>query len=123
MLAAARDACDGKVIAIAQPHRYSRLHDLFDDFAGCFNDADCLAIVPVYEAGEQPIEGANAEALVSAIRAGGHRDARYLEGKDAIAPFVRDVAEEGDFVLMLGAGSISLWANSLPEELAEGNQA
>ncbi|MCP1199701.1 UDP-N-acetylmuramate--L-alanine ligase [Notoacmeibacter sp. MSK16QG-6] len=123
VLAAARDAASGKVIAIAQPHRYSRLHDLFDDFAGCFNDADCVAILPVYAAGEDPMDGINSETLVSSIRAGGHRDARVLEGKDAVASFVREVAEPGDFVLMLGAGSISLWANSLPDELAAGEAA
>ncbi|RLQ88181.1 UDP-N-acetylmuramate--L-alanine ligase [Notoacmeibacter ruber] len=123
VLAAARDAAPGKVIAIAQPHRYSRLHDLFDDFAGCFNDADCVAVLPVYEAGEDPIEGINSEALVSAIRAGGHRDARDLAGKEAIAPFVREVSKPGDFVLMLGAGSISLWANDLPKQLEAGGDA
>ena len=80
VLRAARDACKGRIIAIAQPHRFTRLHDLFDDFAACFNDADTVMVAPVYAAGEEPIEGVNSEALVSLIRAGGHRDARYIEG-------------------------------------------
>jgi UDP-N-acetylmuramate--alanine ligase len=117
VLKAAREACAGRVIAIAQPHRYSRLHDLFDDFAACFNDADTVAIAPVYAAGEEPIEGANAEALVARIRAAGHRDARFIEGAAAIAPLVRAQAKPGDFVVLLGAGNITQWAYALPKEL------
>jgi UDP-N-acetylmuramate--alanine ligase len=123
VLKAARSAASGRVIAIAQPHRYTRLHDLFEDFAVCFNDADTVAIAPVYSAGEEPIEGATSDALVSRIRAGGHRDARYIEGPTAIAPIIRDLAKPGDFVVCLGAGNITQWAYALPSELAAGDEA
>ena len=118
VLKAARDSTKGRVIAIAQPHRYTRLHDLFGDFAACFNDADTVAIAPVYAAGEDPIEGVNSEALVQRIRSGGHRDARYIEGPAAIAPLVKALARPGDFVVFLGAGNITQWAYALPKELA-----
>ncbi|MEP9396262.1 UDP-N-acetylmuramate--L-alanine ligase [Mesorhizobium sp. KR2-14] len=117
VLKAARDACQGRVIAIAQPHRFTRLNDLFDDFSACFNDADTVMIAPVYAAGEEPIDGVNSQALASRIRAGGHRDARYIEGPEAIAPVVRELAKSGDFVVFLGAGNITQWAYALPREL------
>jgi UDP-N-acetylmuramate--alanine ligase len=118
VLKAARDSSKGRVIAIAQPHRYTRLHDLFGDFAACFNDADTIAIAPVYAAGEDPIEGVTSEALVQRIRSGGHRDARFIEGPAAIAPLVKALARPGDFVVFLGAGNITQWAYALPKELA-----
>ena len=118
VLKAARDATKGRVIAIAQPHRFSRLHDLFDEFSSCFNDADTVMVAPVYTAGEDPIEGATSDALVSRIRSGGHRDARYIEGPADIAPIVRGLAKAGDFVVFLGAGNITQWAYALPKELA-----
>lgn len=118
VLKAAREACKGRVIAIAQPHRFTRLRDLFDDFAACFNDADTVMVAPVYAAGEDPIEGISAETLVSQIRAAGHRDARHIDGPDAIAPLVRELAQPGDFVVLLGAGNITQWAYALPNELA-----
>ncbi|TYR32379.1 UDP-N-acetylmuramate--L-alanine ligase [Mesorhizobium microcysteis] len=117
VLRAAREACKGRVIAIAQPHRFTRLRDLFDDFAACFNDADTVMIAPVYAAGEDAIEGVNAETLVARIRAGGHRDARNIEGAAAIAPIVSELAKDGDFVVFLGAGNITQWAYALPKEL------
>ena len=119
VLKAARDSTKGRVIAIAQPHRFTRLHDLFGDFAACFNDADTVMVAPVYAAGEDPIEGINSEALVQRIRSGGHRDARYIEGQAAIAPLVKALARPGDFVVFLGAGNITQWAYALPKELAE----
>ena len=122
VLRAARDACKGRVIAIAQPHRYSRLHDLFNEFAACFNDADIIAVAPVYPAGEDPIEGVNSNVLVEKIRAAGHRDARAIEGPQDISPLVRSVAKPGDYVVLLGAGNISQWAYALPREL-EGEAA
>ncbi len=122
VLRAARDACSGRVIAIAQPHRFTRLHDLFDDFAACFNDADIIAVAPVYTAGEDPIEGVNSGALVEKIRAAGHRDARAIDGPQDIAPMVRAEAKPGDYVVLLGAGNISQWAYALPREL-EGEAA
>ncbi|MBD0414723.1 UDP-N-acetylmuramate--L-alanine ligase [Oryzicola mucosus] len=118
VLRAARDATKGRVIAIAQPHRFTRLRDLFDDFSACFNDADTVILAPVYTAGEDPIEGITSESLTSRIRAGGHRDARYIEGPDAIAPLVRSLAKSGDFVVFLGAGNITQWAYALPKDLA-----
>jgi UDP-N-acetylmuramate--alanine ligase len=117
VLKAARDATDGRVIAIAQPHRFTRLHDLFDEFSACFNDADTIMVAPVYAAGEDPIEGVNSQALAQRIRSGGHRDARYIEGPAAIAPAVRDLAKDGDYVIFLGAGNITQWAYALPKEL------
>ena len=118
VLRAARDSTKGRVIAIAQPHRFTRLHDLFDDFSACFNDADTVIMAPVYAAGEDAIDGVNSEALTQRIRAGGHRDARYIEGPGEIAPLVRDLAKAGDFVVFLGAGNITQWAYALPKELA-----
>jgi UDP-N-acetylmuramate--alanine ligase len=120
VLRAARDACQGRVIAIAQPHRFTRLRDLFDDFAACFNDADTVMVAPVYAAGEEPVDGINSETLVARIRAGGHRDARHIAGAEAIAPLVREIAQPGDFVVLLGAGNITQWAYALPKELGAG---
>ena len=117
VLKAAREACKGRIIAVHQPHRYSRLSSLFEDFANCFNDADTLLLAPVYAAGEDPIDGANSEALVERIRAGGHRDARYLASPDQLAPIVAGIAQPGDFVILLGAGNITQWAAALPREL------
>ncbi|MDA4635522.1 UDP-N-acetylmuramate--L-alanine ligase, partial [Escherichia coli] len=80
VLKAARDSAKGRVIAIVQPHRFTRLASLFDEFAACFNDADTVIVAPVYTAGEDPIEGVTSEALVSRIRTAAHRDARYIQG-------------------------------------------
>jgi UDP-N-acetylmuramate--alanine ligase len=123
VLKAARESCPGKVVAIAQPHRYTRLHDLFNDFASCFNDADTVMVAPVYAAGEDPIEGVSSEALVARIRAGGHRDARAISGPADIEPAVRAIARPGDFVVFLGAGNITQWAYALPGELAARGEA
>ena len=123
VLSAARQGCKGRIVAIAQPHRYTRLRDLFDDFAACFNDADTVLVAPVYAAGEEPIDEVNSEALVSRIRAGGHKDARHIAGPEALAPLIRGMVGEGDFVVFLGAGSITQWAYALPGELAALEQA
>ncbi|MDZ5698164.1 UDP-N-acetylmuramate--L-alanine ligase [Chelativorans sp. M5D2P16] len=117
VLQAARAASDGRIIAIAQPHRYTRLRDLFDDFSSCFNDADTVLVAPVYTAGEAPIDGISSEALVASLRAAGHRDARFIKGPEAIAPLVQEMAKPGDFVVFLGAGNITQWAYALPREL------
>ena len=114
---AARESSSGRIIAVHQPHRYSRLASLFDDFANCFNDADSIFIAPVYAAGEDPVDGVDAEALVSRIKASGHRDARYLASPDKLAPMIAELAKPGDFVILLGAGNITQWAASLPGEL------
>ena len=123
VLSAARQGCRGRIVAIAQPHRYTRLRDLFDEFAACFNDADTVLVAPVYAAGEDPIEEVNSETLVSRIRAGGHKDARHISGPEALAPLIRKMVGEGDFVVFLGAGSITQWAYALPGELAALEQA
>ncbi|MEM6489808.1 MAG: UDP-N-acetylmuramate--L-alanine ligase [Pseudomonadota bacterium] len=118
VLKAARAATKGRVIAVHQPHRYSRLSDLFRDFCACFNDADVVAIDEVYAAGEAPIEGVSRDALVGGLRAHGHRSAHAIRGPEGLAEFVAREAEPGDLVLCLGAGSISAWANALPDALA-----
>jgi UDP-N-acetylmuramate--alanine ligase len=123
VLRAARDAAQGRVIAVAQPHRYTRLRDLFDEFSAAFNDADTVLLAPVYAAGEEAIDGVNSEALVERMRSGGHRDARFISGAADIAPFVRGVAKPGDFVVFLGAGNITQWAYALPGELSAGEGA
>jgi UDP-N-acetylmuramate--alanine ligase len=116
VLKAARQASTGKVIAVAQPHRYTRLHDLFDDFCTCFNDADSVLIAPVYEAGESPIEGADAPHLVEGLRSHGHRDA-HTTTRATVAAAVAERAGEGDIIVCLGAGDITAWAYALPGEL------
>lgn len=118
VLKAARESATGKVIAIKQPHRYTRLESLFGEFCTCFNDADTVLIAPVYEAGEKPIKGINHKTLVEALRSGGHRDARAIKGPEKIAPLVAKIAGEGDIVIFLGAGDITQWAYALPDELA-----
>jgi len=116
VLKAARQASKGKVIAIAQPHRYTRLNDLFEDFCTCFNDADSVLIAPVFEAGETPIEGANAAHLVEGLKAHGHRDA-HTTTRETVAAAIAERADEGDVIIFLGAGDITAWAYALPDEL------
>lgn len=120
VLKAARQAVEKsgkKVIAVKQPHRYSRLHDLFEDFCTCFNDADTVIVADVYEAGEKPIEGADKSHLVAGLIKRGHKHAVELPDVDHLAERVADVAEEGDYVICLGAGNISAWAHALPDQL------
>jgi UDP-N-acetylmuramate--alanine ligase len=117
VLRAARQSTRRDVIAVVQPHRYSRLQDLFDDFSACFNDADTVIVAPVYAAGEQPIPGVTHEELVNRIRARGHRDARVIDRAEALAPLLASRVADGDYVVCLGAGNITQWAASLPAEL------
>ncbi len=117
VLKAARQSARRDVIAVVQPHRYSRLHDLFNDFATCFNDADTVIVAPIYAAGEQPIDGVTHEELVTRIRARGHRDARVIDRPEALAPLIASRAQDGDYVVLLGAGNITQWAAALPGEL------
>ncbi|KQX39950.1 UDP-N-acetylmuramate--alanine ligase [Devosia sp. Root436] len=117
VLKAARESTRRDVIAVVQPHRYSRLHDLFDEFSACFNDADTVIVAPVYAAGEQPIAGVTHEELVHRIIALGHRDARVLDKPEDLARLIASRAEEGDYVVCLGAGNITQWAATLPAEL------
>jgi UDP-N-acetylmuramate--alanine ligase len=118
VLKAARASTKGRVIAIMQPHRYTRLRDLFDQFSACFNDADHVLVAAVYPAGEAPIPGIDRDALVQGIRARGHRDAQPLEGPEALPALVGKMAKPGDYVVFLGAGNITQWAYALPGELA-----
>jgi UDP-N-acetylmuramate--alanine ligase len=117
VLRAARESAKGQVIAVMQPHRYTRLHDLFEQFCTCFNDADAVIVAPVYPAGEQPIPGIDRDALVTGLRAHGHNQAIPLEGPEMLASLVKTLAKPGDYVVCLGAGSITQWAYALPAEL------
>ncbi|MGQ4273150.1 UDP-N-acetylmuramate--L-alanine ligase [Terrihabitans sp. B22-R8] len=117
VLRAARASTDGRVIAVVQPHRYTRLQALFDGFSTCFNDADTVVVADVYAAGEQPIEGADRDHLVNALRARGHRNVIPLEAPEQLANHIAGLARAGDYVICLGAGSITQWAYALPGEL------
>jgi UDP-N-acetylmuramate--alanine ligase len=119
VLKAARDVqgTSGKVIAVVQPHRYSRLADLFAEFCGCFNDADAVIVADVYAAGEAPLEGVNRDALVEGLRRAGHRRAVPLDGPAALPTLIAEEAREGDMVVCLGAGDITAWAYALPGQL------
>jgi UDP-N-acetylmuramate--alanine ligase len=119
-LKAARDAqgsSGGKVIAVVQPHRYSRVHDLFADFCTCFNDADTVLIADIYSAGEAPIEGISADTLVAGLQRAGHRHVLKLPAPEELASMVASVAQSGDMVVCMGAGSITKWAYALPAQL------
>jgi UDP-N-acetylmuramate--alanine ligase len=118
VLRAARESTRGQVIAIVQPHRYTRLSALFEDFCSCFNDADVVIVAPVYAAGEQPIPGADRDSMVQGLMARGHRKALALEGPEQLAGLVKSLAKPGDYVMCLGAGTITNWAYALPGELA-----
>src|SRR5215470_5519226 len=118
VLRAARESTTGQVIAVVQPHRYTRLQTLFERFCTCFNDADSVIVAPVYPAGEAPIPGADRDSLVAGIRARGHRHVLGLDGPQQLASLVKNIARPGDYVVCLGAGSITQWAYALPGELA-----
>jgi UDP-N-acetylmuramate--alanine ligase len=117
VLKAARESTRGQVIAVVQPHRYTRLKTLFEPFSTCFNDADAVIVAHVYPAGEPPIEGADRDGLVAALRARGHRHVIALDGPEQLAGIVKDMAKPGDYVVLLGAGNITQWAANLPGEL------
>ena len=117
VLKAARQASEGRIIAVHQPHRYSRLSSLFDDFCSCFNEADVVAIADVFAAGEDPIAGASRDDLVTGLIRHGHRHARAIHSEEDLERLVREQSEAGDIVVCLGAGTISAWANALPERL------
>ena len=117
VLKAAREVAKGQVIAVVQPHRYTRLKTLFEPFSTCFNDADAVIIANVYPAGEAPIEGADRDHLVEAVRARGHRNVVPLDGPEKLAGIIKSLAKPGDYVVCLGAGSITQWAYALPGEL------
>jgi UDP-N-acetylmuramate--alanine ligase len=119
VLKAARQAGARDVVAVMQPHRYTRLKSLFGEFCTCMNDAGTVIVADVYAAGEAPIAGVSRDALVEGIRARGHRSVVPLPGPEHLAEMIYAVARPGDFVICLGAGSITQWANALPAQLAE----
>jgi UDP-N-acetylmuramate--alanine ligase len=118
VLKAARNATTSKVIAVVQPHRYTRLRDLFDAFCNCFNDADVVIVANVYPAGEAEIPGYSRDTLIDGLRTRGHRHAEPLENPSQLKTRIAELARPGDFVVFLGAGSITNWAYALPGELA-----
>jgi UDP-N-acetylmuramate--alanine ligase len=118
VLSAARRVTKQKVIAVMQPHRYSRLHSLFNDFCTCFNNADQVIIAPVYAAGEALIEGATHDHLVAGLLERGHRAVSKIDTPEQLAPMVRGMVQPGDIVVCLGAGTITQWAYALPGQLA-----
>ncbi|MEM9206903.1 MAG: UDP-N-acetylmuramate--L-alanine ligase [Pseudomonadota bacterium] len=117
VLKAARASTTGRIVAVVQPHRYTRLRDLFEDFCTCFNDADSVLVAPVYEAGEAPIEGVDRDALVAGLQARGHRNVAAINGSPDLARAVIERAGAGDMVVCLGAGTITKWAYDLPDQL------
>jgi len=117
VLKAARQACEGRVIAVHQPHRYTRLHSLFEDFCGCFHEADVVGIADVYAAGEDPIQGASRDDLVAGLTRHGHRHAVVIEEQDDLTKLVKAEARPGDMVVCLGAGTISTWSRELAARL------
>ncbi len=115
VLSAARETTDGRVIAVMQPHRYTRLSALMEDFQSAFNDADVVFVAPVYPAGEEPIEGVNSEALVEGLRAHGHRMVRAVADLDDLCKALRDLAADDDTIICMGAGDITKWAASIAD--------
>ncbi len=120
VLAAAREGVTGRVIAVAQPHRFTRLRDLMEEFQSAFNDADVVYVAPVYPAGEQPIPGVDADALVAGLKARGHRAAQAIAGPDALAEVLAQSLQAGDMVVCLGAGDITKWAAGLADAVRAG---
>lgn len=117
VLKAARESTNGKVIAVVQPHRYTRLQSLFEEFCTCFNDADAVVVADVYAAGEAPIDGIDRDHFVAGLRAHGHREVVPLPGAPELAGIVKGLAKSGDLVVCLGAGNITQWAYALPDQL------
>ncbi|CAD7337381.1 UDP-N-acetylmuramate--L-alanine ligase [Sphingomonadales bacterium 56] len=118
VLAAAREGAKGRVIAVVQPHRYTRLRDLMDEFQQAFNDADIVYAAPVYPAGEQPIEGVDSAELVAGLKRRGHRSAATVEGADDLARVIASDVQADDMIICLGAGDITKWAAGLAPAIA-----
>jgi len=117
VLKAARESTNGKIVAVVQPHRYTRLQSLFEEFCTCFNDADAVIVADVYAAGEAPIDGIDRDHFVAGLRAHGHRDVVPLPAAPELAGIVKGLAKSGDLVVCLGAGNITQWAYALPDQL------
>ena len=120
VLKAARAGAKGRVIAVCEPHRYTRVRDLFAEFSQCFRDADSVIVTPLYSAGEAPIDGINHKTLVDAIIKTGHKSVTAVAGERELAPAIRGLAKAGDMVLCFGAGNSTEWAHALPQWLSEG---
>jgi UDP-N-acetylmuramate--alanine ligase len=123
VLAAAREGAEGRVIAVMQPHRYSRLQALMDDFQNAFNDADVVFVTPVYPAGEEPIDRVDSAALVEGLRAHGHRMVREIYDQKELCRELRDLAADGDMIICMGAGDITKWAAALPDGIAHSRRS
>jgi len=119
VLAAAREGAKERVIAVMQPHRYTRLQSLMEEFQNAFNDADVVFVTPVYPAGEEPIDGVDSAALVEGLRAHGHRMVRTVENLDELCRELRDLAADGDMVICMGAGDITKWAGALAQGMSD----
>jgi len=119
VLEAARAGARGRVIAIVEPHRYTRVRDLFDDFSSCFFQADTVVVAPLYTAGEAPIDGITQHTLAEGIRAKGHKSVLSIDSPRELVPFIQRYAHSGDLVVCLGAGNSTEWAHALPEWLGE----
>jgi UDP-N-acetylmuramate--alanine ligase len=119
VLAAARETTDGRVIAVMQPHRFTRLQSLMEEFQAAFNDADMVFVAPVYAANEEPIEGADSDALVEGLRAHGHRMVKGVSDPADLAQSLRDIAAEGDTIICMGAGDITKWAAGLADGIKQ----
>ena len=123
VLAAAREGAEGRVIAVVQPHRYTRLRDLMDDFQSAFNDADVVFVAPVYPAGEEPIDGVDSSALAEGLRAHGHRMVSAVKDQKELCRALRDLAADGDMIICMGAGDITKWAASLPDGISKARKS
>jgi UDP-N-acetylmuramate--alanine ligase len=117
VLKAARQAYKGRIVAVVQPHRFTRVESLFEEFCTAFNDADEVVVAPIYPAGEQPLEGISHETLAQGMRAHGHRNVHTLDSEENLAALVKSLTDDGDLVVCLGAGTITNWANDLPAQL------
>jgi UDP-N-acetylmuramate--alanine ligase len=123
VLKAARAGARGRVVAVVEPHRYTRVRDLFHEFATSFRDADCVIVGPLYTAGEPPIDGVSSATLAEAIRANGHAEVAAVASERELVPLLQRTLTAGDMVVCLGAGNSTEWAHALPQALATGDAA
>ncbi|GFO81096.1 MAG: hypothetical protein A49_07230 [Methyloceanibacter sp.] len=124
VLRGANAAGEGRIVAVMQPHRYTRLQALFNDFSACFDDADIVVLTPVYSAGEAPIPGIDRDELAAGLRRHGHPHVLLVDDEESLAATIASVVDKGDLVVGLGAGTITDWINALPGRLAaEGDAA
>jgi UDP-N-acetylmuramate--alanine ligase len=117
VLRAARAASDGRIIAVVQPHRYTRLQSLFNEFSACLDDADIVVVTPVYSAGEAPIPGIDRDEFVLSLRRHGHANVMTVDDEESLAETVAAIAKSDDLIVGLGAGTITDWINALPHRL------